>query len=222
MAWLELLGIWNVFDCSVLSTPADVSAPTTPDTGMAACAAKGANCALSACYPCYCGGLTAVESQFAGDGDWLGAAKKECAPYINSFDVKSQSVKVGISLLIVVINNVLTVLLQVLVGFEKHWTKSDKERAYAVAAFVSQLLNSVMVLLLVNAQLVNVSDAINTGLSSVDNEGGRWFQNLILAGSYRDFSPGWWVEGFSWTGCQEAFTSPLHRPTHPPTHQPTH
>lgn len=38
-------------------------------------------------------------------------------------------------------------------AFEKHWTKSDKERAYAVAAFVSQLLNSVVILLLVNAQV---------------------------------------------------------------------
>jgi hypothetical protein len=44
-------------------------------------------------------------------------------------------------------------LLQLLVTFEKHWTKSDKERAYAVAAFVSQLLNSVLVLLLVNAKV---------------------------------------------------------------------
>jgi hypothetical protein len=43
--------------------------------------------------------------------------------------------------------------LQVLVAFEKHWTKSDKERSYAVTAFVSQLLNSVLVLLLVNAQV---------------------------------------------------------------------
>ena len=35
-----------------------------------------------------------------------------------------------------------------------------------------------------------VNKAINSGLSrsSVDS---RWFQNLILAGSYRDFSPGW-------------------------------
>ena len=41
---------------------------------------------------------------------------------------------------------------QVLVGFEKHWTQSGKERAYAITAFVSQLLNSVVVLLLVNAQ----------------------------------------------------------------------
>jgi hypothetical protein len=120
---------------------------------MASCAARGSSCALAACYPCYCGGLAAAEAEAGGDGEWLGAAKKECSAYVNSFDVRGQSVKVGISLLIVVINSVLTVLLQVLVAFEKHWTKSDKERAYAVAAFVSKLLNSVLVLLLVNAQV---------------------------------------------------------------------
>ena len=59
----------------------------------------------------------------------------------------------GISYFIVFINLVLKLLLQLLVAFEKHWTKSDKERAYAVAAFVSQLLNSVLVLLLVNAKV---------------------------------------------------------------------
>ena len=32
---------------------------------------------------------------------------------------------------------------QVLVGFEKHPTKSETERAYAILAYVSQLLNSV-------------------------------------------------------------------------------
>lgn len=54
---------------------------------------------------------------------------------------------------VVVINIMLKALLQLLADFEKHWTKSDKERAYAVAAFVSQLLNSVLVLLLVNANV---------------------------------------------------------------------
>lgn len=53
-------------------------------------------------------------------------------------------------------------LAQVLVRVEKHWTQSDQERAYAVLAFVSQLLNSVFVLLLVNAR----TTALNTVLSS--------------------------------------------------------
>ncbi|GBF87433.1 dynein heavy chain axonemal protein [Raphidocelis subcapitata] len=160
---------------------------------MSICAAKGpGGCGLAACHPCYCGGLAAVEPSFAGDGEWLDAAKKACSPYIDAFDVRSTSVRAGISCLIVLINYVLTVLMQVLVGFEKHWTKSDKERAYAVAAFVSRILNSVLVLLAVNAQMGSVSSAINSGLGASSKQGARWFQNLILAGSYRDFSPGWY------------------------------
>jgi hypothetical protein len=91
---------------------------------MAACADKGAAlCPLAACYPCYCGGLAAAEGQFAGDGDWLGIAKEECAPYIDSFDVRSTAVRVGISMLVVLINNVLSVLLQV------GWGRADGEDA---------------------------------------------------------------------------------------------
>lgn len=41
-----------------------------------------------------------------------------------------------------------------------------QERAYAVLAFVSQLLNSVLVLLLVNAQSNIASAAINGALSN--------------------------------------------------------
>lgn len=41
-----------------------------------------------------------------------------------------------------------------------------QERAYAVLAFVSQLLNSVLVLLLVNAQSSIASAAINGALSN--------------------------------------------------------
>lgn len=176
---------------------AGVRSPPTPQSrpraDMANCATRGpASCPLAACYPCHAGGLAAVTASYGdADGDWLGGAKKEAANYIHAFDVRSQGVRAGISLLLVVINNVLAALLQVLVGFEKHWTvrrrarvcwrlltlgsslcfapepckctrkprtraagpqQSDKERAYAVAAFVSQVLNSVMVLLLVNAQ----------------------------------------------------------------------
>lgn len=54
--------------------------------------------------------------------------------------------------------------MQMLVRFEKHWTQSAQERAYAVLAFVSQLLNSVLVLLLVNARSGAASSAINQRL----------------------------------------------------------
>lgn len=120
---------------------------------MAACTERGAGCALAACLPCFCGGLTFVSERSDSWSAYTDTIKKGCTPYVASADVRSLGVRIGISMLIVVINNVLLVLLQGLVAFEKHWTKSDKERAYAVAAFVSQLLNSVLVLLLVNAQV---------------------------------------------------------------------
>lgn len=41
-----------------------------------------------------------------------------------------------------------------------------QERAYALSAFVSQLLNSVLVLLLVNAHSDKASNAIKAGLAS--------------------------------------------------------
>lgn len=44
-----------------------------------------------------------------------------------------------------------------------------QERAYAVLAFVSQLMNSVLVLLLVNAQSSTASAYINQALSSGTN-----------------------------------------------------
>ena len=74
--------------------------------------------------------------------------------------------------MIVALNLLLKNLLLLLVAFEKHWTRSDEERAYAVLAFVSQLLNSVLVLLLVNARLDSVSQVINSGLNS--SKTGQW------------------------------------------------
>lgn len=65
----------------------------------------------------------------------------------------------------VILNIILKQALQLLVSFEKHWTKSDHERHYAVMAFVSQLLNSVLVVLLVNARSSSASAVINKSLS---------------------------------------------------------
>lgn len=160
---------------------------------LADCAAAGpARCALSACYACYCGGLAAAAPRFAGDGGWLGAAKKQCAPYVDALDARGALVRAAISALVVAVNNALVLLLQLLASFEKHWTKSDRERSYAVAAFVSQLLNSVVVLLLVNARAGRASEAINSGLSSAAGGRAGWLRNVVLAGSYSDFTPAWY------------------------------
>jgi hypothetical protein len=70
--------------------------PVVP-AGMSACAKKGAACALSSCYPCYCGGLAAVEAQYAGDGEWLDSAKHQCDVYVDSFDWRSLSIRCACS-----------------------------------------------------------------------------------------------------------------------------
>jgi hypothetical protein len=115
MAVLSLKGACDVALLCVHSQPRNPLA--NPNQGMSVCAAKGpGGCGLAACHPCYCGGLAAVEPSFAGDGEWLDAAKKACSPYIDAFDVRSTAVRSVISCLIVLINYVLTVLLQVVGG----------------------------------------------------------------------------------------------------------
>ena len=44
---------------------------------------------LSVCHSCYCGGLAAATGNHSTDADWLTAAKKDCAVYVSSLDVKS-------------------------------------------------------------------------------------------------------------------------------------
>lgn len=61
--------------------------------GMQSCSEQYPACELAACYPCYCGGLAAVDQNFAGDGDWLAAVKYECSPYIDSFDWRSMGIR---------------------------------------------------------------------------------------------------------------------------------
>jgi hypothetical protein len=83
-----------------------------------------------------------------------------------------------ISGVIVLLNIILKQLLQGLVRFEKHWSQSDQEKAYAILAFVSQLLNSVLVLLLVNARSSIASNTINSTLSN--NEKTSWCVFILI------------------------------------------
>ncbi len=75
----------------------------------------------------------------------------------------------SVSVVIVFLNIILKTALWLLVGFEKHWSRSEAERAYAVVAFVSQLINTVVVLLLVNAKFDSAVYTINQGLQQGDS-----------------------------------------------------
>jgi hypothetical protein len=85
------------------------------------------------------------------------------------------------------LNVALKTILSFLVKWEKHWTRSEEESAYAIQAFVSQLLNSVVVLLLVNARLDSVSEAINSGLDA--NKTSRWW--VVGGGGVQSL---WWCD----------------------------
>lgn len=104
-----------------------------------------------------------------------------------------------------------------LLTFERHWTLSGLEWCYAWLAFAAQLLNSAVVLLLVNcSQLrgaasftVNGTAAVNgtgtvdvagagigAGAVSAENEvqlveQSSWFQYVMLSGQYSDFDQAW-------------------------------
>ena len=72
---------------------------------------------------------------------------------------------------------------------ERHWTRSSCEMTYALLSWASQLLNSTVVLLLVNAS------GVSTGNSKVDfSRAPSWLQKLILDGKYNDFMPGWYED----------------------------
>eukprot|EP00775_Hariotina_reticulata_P011394 gene11394-11542_t len=149
-------------------------------------------CALSMCYPCYCSLLSEVASGKVVDGELVLSIKQQCAAFISTLDVKAYVIKGVISMVIVVLNIALKAILQVLVRFEKHWTQSDQETAYAVLAFVSQLLNSVLVLLLVNAHSSVASSIIMQTLSGSQTT--SWGSNLIMTGPYADFSTAWYAD----------------------------
>lgn len=65
--------------------------------------------------------------------------------------------------------------------------------SFAIWTFVSQLLNSVLVLLLVNARQY---PEVNT--DTVQSSSDSWITNILLSGPYSDFTPIWYEDvGFT-------------------------
>lgn len=60
------------------------------------------------------------------------------------------SIKIGVSLVIAFINACLKLALRFTVRFKKHSTHSARERSFAIYAYVAMLVNTVVVLILVN------------------------------------------------------------------------
>ncbi len=157
-----------------------------------------ANLALQGCMACYCMGLSTIQDTTLKSTAWIKTAKSDCADFIDNWDLKNWGLRVSVALVIAIINYALKVVIEFLVRFEKHWTKTDEvgqsehecsrmsnlcsvalwclqlrnvarwhptlvasyvvptslhvqEQTYAFMVFVAQLLNSALVLLLVNA-----------------------------------------------------------------------
>ncbi|KAL6752998.1 hypothetical protein V8C86DRAFT_2738175 [Haematococcus lacustris] len=146
---------------------------------------QGLSLALSACLPCYCLGLASSDSGQRVP-EWRDTARGQCSLYVQGIDLQAWGIKIATAAVIAGLNSALKMMLEVLIVVERHQTRSQQERSYAGQAYTSQLLNTAVVLLLVNAS--PAADA------SRDNaRRATWLQYFLLNGEYGDFSNGWYT-----------------------------
>lgn len=82
--------------------------------------------------------------------------------------IRSWTVRIGISIVIALMNAVLKESLSFCVRYERRWTRSKQERSYALLCYLSQLINTVVVLLVVRLRLLDHCAAIGCHTSSRD------------------------------------------------------
>ncbi|GIL52929.1 hypothetical protein Vafri_8662 [Volvox africanus] len=154
--------------------------------------AESVSCSASYCIPCYCLGLSAVPTDDATP-EFLAHIKDACSIYWRPLDLRRQGIMIAISVVIAVINSLLTTVLRVLkFNVEKHWTTTDTELSYAIWSYLVKLINSVAVLLIVNCSTLG-----NLQKRALEHES-RWMQRLVLDGLFDDFTPNWYASiGFS-------------------------
>ena len=99
---------------------------------------------------CYCKGLSTLNIGNAST-DLISTMKSQCDEYVDSWNLKSWALRISVSVVIAAINYALRVTIEYLVVFEKHWTLSEQHKTYAFVVFLAQVLNSALVLMLVNA-----------------------------------------------------------------------
>ena len=84
---------------------------------MAACTAGSLDpeCVrLRGCYPCYCLGLANYSHN--DDPTWQSLARLQCDPFIDQYSLHTWGIRIGISLVIAILNGLLKVVLKYLVG----------------------------------------------------------------------------------------------------------
>ncbi|GAX81119.1 hypothetical protein CEUSTIGMA_g8553.t1 [Chlamydomonas eustigma] len=137
------------------------------------------------CYPCFCLGLmTNVQT---GNEDWQASATSSCSTYVNKYRLGSWGVRISVSLAIALLNSALKLVLEFLLMFEGHVSRSGLERTYAFVAYAALFLNSVVVLLLVNASPIR--SATHTPQTSSSP-----LTKLIFNGDFDDFTQGWYED----------------------------
>ncbi|KAG2433250.1 hypothetical protein HXX76_008318 [Chlamydomonas incerta] len=151
---------------------------------------------VSGCLPCYCYALSEIDATKQGPG-FIAHVKDTCKQYWAPFDLQRDGVKVAISFVIAIINSILSVVLRMLkVYVERHWTVTATERSLAIWTYVVKVVNSIVVLLVVNCS--TLSELQNDAMESEVNGSNGWLSNLALSGLFDDFSPGWYQNvGFS-------------------------
>mmetsp|Transcript_7926 Transcript_7926/g.28180 ORF Transcript_7926/g.28180 Transcript_7926/m.28180 type:complete len:1141 (-) Transcript_7926:160-3582(-) len=99
-----------------------------------------------------------------------------CTEVATNF-IASQSLLIGAAVSVVVINFVLKVVLKILANFERHDTVSGQQSAVTIKIFLAQVLNTGVIVVLVNAALPNNAQFPITG---------------VLQGEYTGFTAAWY------------------------------
>lgn len=97
----------------------------------------GANAGSGTGNPCAKRGISSKCSSFVGAPTSL-----QCDRYVNVWDVRSNGLRVAVSLVITVLNTSLKVVLEWLLLLEKHWTRSEQVRFQGVVTVASRPLQA--------------------------------------------------------------------------------
>jgi hypothetical protein len=139
---------------------------------------------------CYCKNALVTKSILEVMNEWFVSAENPnqraayCSLWARSF-ITAQGLSILAILIVVIINALLSQILQVLVALEKHHTESAQVVSRVTKVFMAQFCNTAILMVVINANLdYFVEDNQPISLSS--------FQ--IFNGKYSDFSPEWYSD----------------------------
>ena len=139
-----------------------------PPPPAAACVAD-----TSVCYACYC-------SILADEGDLVDSGAY-CASFFSDL-MRKVGLGLVASLIIVFVNLMMPFVLEWSTHFERHVSMSAEQSSMAYKLFVSTLVNTVLVTVIVGAYLPGIQSLFsNSALGS-----------LLFAGAYSDVTPAWY------------------------------